>query len=385
MVGGVDRLAPEKPLVLSEANTARILIVEDEPAIARHLDRKLQRFGFRSAAVASGEEALEETARDRPDLVLMDISLAGRLDGPETARLLRQQYDVPVVYLTSFSSPDMTERVKETFPLGYLTKPWDDETLQRTLTLALHAQDNHRRRLEAEEALRRNEEQLRQLNRELETRIEARTRELQDSLVEKTTLLKEIHHRVKNNLQVIISLLNLQMNSLRDKEAIGLFQESKNRIQSMALVHQHLYQSRELSNIRYDVYLRSLVNDLFASYGVTASRLRLDWQVEPLTLDIDYAVTCGLLVTELVSNALKHAFPDGRSGSLRILLREEPGACIVLSVEDDGVGLAEELDLSGAGPSLGLRIVNALCRQLNATLGITRSPGARFEIRFPLT
>ncbi len=220
-----------------------------------------------------------------------------------------------------------------------------------------------------------------QAQRELAERKRAEE-QLKTSLAEKEVLLKEVHHRVKNNLQVISSLLHLQSKQIKDPEALGMFLESQYRVRSMALVHERLYQSEDLSGVDAAEYFRDLVSYLHRSYGATSSQVSLKVDVDPVSLGIDVAIPCGLIVSELVSNALKHAFPDGRQGQILVQLHLGPGGQCALVVGDDGIGLPEDLDLETT-ESLGLHLVNRLVAQLEGSIDLDRSGGTTHKITFP--
>ena len=172
------------------------------------------------------------------------------------------------------------------------------------------------------------------------------------SLEEKELLLKEVHHRVKNNLQVISSLLNLQARELGDPEIARLFRESQGRIRSMALIHEQLYRSSDLARIDFAAYVEDLVGHLEQGLGHKAAPVEFHLDVEPLPLPLDLAIPCGMIVNELVSNALEHAFPDGRAGEIQVMFTQDAaGYC--LAVADNGVGI--DIDRNDAEPtSLGL-------------------------------
>ncbi len=205
--------------------------------------------------------------------------------------------------------------------------------------------------------------------------------ELRTSLNEKEVLLKEIHHRVKNNLQVISSLLNLQARHLKDPEAQIVFRESQDRVKSMALIHETLYQSKDFSKIKFDEYIQKLIAYISRSYKVTPQSVKIDHAIGDIALDIDSAVPCGLLINELVSNALKHAFPEGRKGKVTVVLD-----CIEndyrLIVSDDGVGFAAKTEI-GKSNSLGLKLVASLTDQLGGQLELCHAVGTKFTITFP--
>ena len=198
------------------------------------------------------------------------------------------------------------------------------------------------------------------------------------SLKDKEVLLKELHHRVKNNLQVISSLLNLQLGYIKDKHSIEVFEESRNRVRSMALVHEKLYQSENLSMINFAEYIQSLASNLFRSYRADSSAITLKIHTGEVLLGIDVAIPCGLIINELISNSLKHAFPAGREGEIRINLRLDNGA-VTLIISDNGVGFPKDLDFRNT-ETLGLQLVIDLVRQLKGTIELDRSSGTKFKI-----
>jgi PAS domain S-box-containing protein len=207
---------------------------------------------------------------------------------------------------------------------------------------------------------------------------------IQASLREKEVLLKEIHHRVKNNLQVVSSMLDMQSLSTQSPEAIEALEDSRHRVRTMAFVHERLYQAEDLSSIDVREYLESLTSYLLASYESSARGIRLDLQIEDLGLDLDSAIAIGLIANELVSNVLKHAFPPAWQGEGRIGVEfsATDEDRVALRVTDNGVGLPPDLDLEGA-ESLGLRLVSMLAQQLQGTLELDRSTGTTFRITFP--
>jgi PAS domain S-box-containing protein len=203
---------------------------------------------------------------------------------------------------------------------------------------------------------------------------------LRASLKEKEVLLKEIHHRVKNNLQIVSSMLSLQMGQIRDGRARELFMESQARVRSIALFHEKLYQSKDLARLDISEYLKGLATGLFATYGVNPDQVALSIRVEDIPLGVDAAITCGLIVNELLSNSLKHAFPRGRSGHVGIDLHGE-GPRVTLEVADDGIGFPADLDFRSQG-TLGLRLVCILAEQVRGTIELDRREGTRFIVRF---
>ena len=201
------------------------------------------------------------------------------------------------------------------------------------------------------------------------------------SLQEKEVLLKEIHHRVKNNLQIISSLLNLQTNQVKDTGSLRALRDSQARVRSMALIHEKLYQSQTLAQIDFGEYVRSLATDLFRSYQRSLGEIKLKVEADEIILDLDYAVPCGLILNELMTNALKYAFPHGRKGTLWVELSTNTDQMLSLKVADDGVGLPVGIDIFNTG-SLGLQLVRNLVVQVDGKLDVDRSIGTAFKVLF---
>jgi PAS domain S-box-containing protein len=201
------------------------------------------------------------------------------------------------------------------------------------------------------------------------------------ALAEKVVLLKEVHHRVKNNLQIICTLLDLQSESIRDEEALAAFRESQDRIKAMSLIHERLYESKELASIDFQRYIEALSSQLFDSYQVDAGRISLQVDAGGVSIGIDQAIPCGLIINELVSNALKHAFPDNRPGVISIGFQREEDGRVSLRVADNGVGLPAGMDFTKNG-TLGLQLVNMLARQLAGQVSLESASGTAFTIGF---
>ncbi|RPI37195.1 MAG: PAS domain S-box protein, partial [Methanoregulaceae archaeon] len=201
---------------------------------------------------------------------------------------------------------------------------------------------------------------------------------IQASLDEKVILLREVHHRVKNNLQIIISLTNLQMRQTSDPAVKLIMAETQNRVKAMSLVHEKLYRSESLSRIDFADYSRFLASQLFSFYGMDTRKVRLDLNMGKIMVDINTAVPLGLLMNELVSNALKHAFPGGQEGTIG-LSGGEDGDRITLIVRDNGIGIPEELDWRNTA-SLGMRLVTSLTDQIDGTITLDRKNGTAFTI-----
>jgi len=204
---------------------------------------------------------------------------------------------------------------------------------------------------------------------------------LQASLAEKEVLLKEVHHRVKNNLQIISTLLELQSETMHDERFQGVFRESQDRIQTMALVHEKLYKSGDLASIDFTSYMEDLLSFLFSSYEGGTGRISLRLDISKVSLDIDWAIPCGLIMNELVSNALKHAFPDERSGEIAIRIAVDEDDWITVAVSDNGIGFPPGFD-AWRTETLGLHLVRLLVRQLQGEIFLGQQGGTTFTFRF---
>jgi two-component sensor histidine kinase len=297
------------------------------------------------------EKALERLAKDRFDAVLIDLSLPDS-HGIETfADVHKAAAKLPILVLSGLNDEDVALQAVREGAQDYLVKSQiSPDVLHRSITYAIE-------RARAEEHLK-------------------------DSLREKDMLLKEIHHRVKNNLQVITSLLSLQSRHLRDDQAKTLFDESRNRILSMAMVHEELYKSGDLDRISFVEYIRSLVKNLLRSFGIDGKApIKLNVDVADVYLRIDTAIPCGLIINELISNSLKHAFPGGRTGTISVTLKRIEPETFNLRIADDGVGMSRNIDIKQSG-TLGLELVSALVDQIGGVLTTERDGGTSFSITF---
>jgi PAS domain S-box-containing protein len=207
-----------------------------------------------------------------------------------------------------------------------------------------------------------------------------RRRNINASLKEKEVLLREIHHRVKNNMQIISSLLNLQIQYLDEEETVNVLMESQNRVKSMAIIHEKLYQSNDLNSIKIAEYVDSLVKDLFYSFNIKSDRIKSIINVEDIKLNIETAIPCGLIINELVTNSLKYAFPNGKNGEISVSIHSTKEG-YELVIADNGIGFPKELDFEKTD-SLGLQLVNNLTEQIDGTIELERFNGTNFTINF---
>jgi len=206
---------------------------------------------------------------------------------------------------------------------------------------------------------------------------------IRQSLKEKEVLLQEVHHRVKNNLQVISSLINMQVRQIRGDAARHALEECQRRVEAIALIHEKLYQSKDYARVPFSEYARALAANIFHATGVSPTDVSLTIAVEDIALPVDKAIPCGLILNELITNALKHAFPNGRKGTIRVEINKMSGQRLRIVVSDDGVGLPAGLD-SQTTTSLGLHLVRMLTKQVDGVLEVASEGQASFCLAVPM-
>lgn len=272
-------------------------------------------------------------------------------------------------------------------------KAWKDmEKLIKEISLINNEISSHLRDLikemnKSEDAIKRVDDEfdeISRLNSELtntQRELIKKNLQLKKALEDKDLLLKEIYHRVKNNLMVISSLLSLQSQYIKDKEALASFRESENRAKSMALIHERLYRSTDLKQIDFGEFIRTFSYELYQSIVADPSKVTLELNVESIKLDINASIPLGLIVNELITNSMKYAFPEGRKGTINIDFYGE-NDYFVLKIADNGVGIPLDIDIYNTS-TLGLRLVHNLTEQIDGTLELNRENGTSFKIIFP--
>ena len=341
-----------------EPDCLSILVVDDEPTIRMLLRAAMQKEGFRVIEASNGVECLSLFRQERPDIVLLDAVMP-EMDGFSCCAALqkateplsksREKSSTPVLMITSL---DDSQSVEQAFAVGasdYVTKPIHWALLRHRV----RGLKDSIKRCQAEAQVKR-------------------------SLQEKEALLKEIHHRVKNNLQIISSLLRLQSNGIKDKNILELFQESQNRVRLMAMIHEKLYQSKNFGTIELSDYIRDLSNHLMRSYGIDQTNVSLEIDISGISLEIDTAVSCGLIINELITNSLKYAFPpsdQGQSppGEIKITAKLTDSSHFSICYQDNGIGLPDSLDIENTR-TLGLQLVTSLTEQLGGLLSVNCQP-----------
>lgn len=407
------------------------LVIVDDVAVNRKLLRAvLESEGHTTVEASDGVEALQVLHSEKVDAVVSDI-LMPRMDGYRLCHEIRTNEhlrDLPIVIYTSTYLEPSDEKLA--LSLGadkYLKKPSPAATILATLKEAIGMSHNspqpdaprqvevlkeysdrlvsklEEKNIELEERLRRivlADSKLRAAGQELadaNAHLRMKVAELNKSDDEKAVLLQEVHHRVNNNLHVIASLLRMQTESCGNPQLAAGLRTSLLRIESMAMIHEQLYASSDLRQLDFAAYSQRVAENLLLSYGVDQNRIALHMKMASFALGVNQAIPAGLILTELITNAIKYAFPGERRGSIRIEGgMTESGGCatrIELAICDDGVGVPQtalpQVSSKGRRSSNGLHIVSVLCRQLHATFEQAQGagepgPGAVFRISFPV-
>lgn len=377
-------------------NPVKIIIVEDELIAAESLAFDLKKSGYEVIDIVDcGEEAFVKASQIKPDLMLMDIMLGGAVDGILASQKISSQLQIPIVFLTAYADEETLEKAKKTQPYGYLIKPYKLQELKATIEIALQKWQDDRLIMEAmawENARMYASVQTEMAERQaLEAKVQTEIAErqaleakLKTSLTEKEVLLQEVHHRVNNNLNAIASLFDLQSSYIADEKVLSLLTESQQRIQTMALLHQQLYKSPDLTQIDFAEYVQAVVDKVLTYYYDYEPVQQISCAIDilPITLNLETALPCGLLIDELVTNCFKHAFPEAQSGEVRISLSQKDDRLYHLVVSDNGVGFPPELDWKNS-QSLGLSLVQLLAEQLDANISLEpTASGTTFHLTF---
>jgi two-component sensor histidine kinase len=359
---------------LAMSEPLRLLQVENSASDAALTEGALTKAGYsvHSERVVNAPQMRAALAKQSWDLIVADYSLP-QFDAKSALSLLHESgHDIPFIVVSGALGEELAVSMMKAGAQDYL--------LKRNLARLAPAVEREigdvrarRGRDVAERALNESEERF---------TAQGATLQRQTTLLhQRETMLREIHHRVKNNMQVMSSLLSLQSRVASNPAISRMLEANQNRIQSMALLHEILYQSEDLAVVDFSKYLRRMVDHLFRSYGVDNRQIRLHTALEAVGLELDDALPSGLLISEVVSNSLKHGFPEGRQGEVRIILRRQSASLVSLVVSDNGVGFPKDLDWTKSR-SLGLRLVRVLAQQLRAKLEIRSQGGTEVKLVF---
>jgi two-component sensor histidine kinase len=332
-------------------DSASVLLIEDnlgDIVSIRTMISELSDGCFELKFAESLGEALTILRNENFDVILMDLGLPDSQGFRTFTQVHNQMPELPIIIITGLEDEDLGLSAVKEGAQDYLIKGQvDKKLLGRTLKYAIE-------RKQTEEGLK-------------------------SSINEKDILLKETHHRVKNNMQVIHSLLNLQTHYAKNEEAVNVLKESQNRVKSMGIIHEKLYKSSDHSKIDFSDYVKSLTADLLDSYDVIGTIFPVI-EIEDIKFNMETAVLCGLIINELISNSLKHAFPNNKTGEVRVSLKLI-GNRYQLIVSDNGIGFPDEIDFKNT-ESLGLQLVNNITGQLDGEIDLDRSAGTKVTISF---
>ncbi|OYT12315.1 MAG: hypothetical protein B6I18_00990 [Bacteroidetes bacterium 4572_112] len=352
-----------KSITPAKRHNLSVLFVDDNENIRQLYQRLLEKHVAHFYIAKNGNHGLELYHKHKPDLVITDINMPV-MDGIEMVREIKSKF--PGAKIVVMSAYSVKENFIESINLGvdgYLMKPVEAKKLL-SLIDEFAGITLMKWELERKEEKRRIAEEY-----------------LKKSLAEKDILLREVHHRVKNNMQIISSILRMQSRSIEDEKLKMVLQESQNRIHSMALIHENLYSNEGLADVKFDNYIQSLVGNIARTYNSKQFRVKFDYDTESANLPMDIAIPCGLVINELVSNSMKYAFNELEEGVISISFKTTSENNYSLIVADNGIGIQKDFDISKI-KSLGMKIIYKLVQQIEGELSSDFSNGTKFSINF---
>ncbi len=342
-----------------------VLFVEDNDTIRFLYDRLLSKRVRRFFIAENGQEGLEIYKQHTPDLIITDISMPV-MDGLEMIGYIKEiNPEVKVIVMSAYSIKEYFLEAINLGVNGYLIKPVEAKKLFSLIDELASTIQLKRELLEKEQKRRIAEEHLKR------------------SLAEKEVLLKEVHHRVKNNMQIISSILKMQERQVEDERLKTVLGESQNRIRTMALIHENLYRNENLADIKFSNYVKSLAGNLLRSYTENQGKIRFEYDIEDVFLPLDTGIPCGLIINELISNSIKYAFEGRNSGTITIRLTRPDSGAFELQVADDGKGISSDFNIEKS-KSLGMKIVTRLVQQIDGTMDYDFNNGTKFIIKFKI-
>lgn len=343
-----------------------VLFVDDNETIRKLYRRILEKHVNHLYIAEDGSHGLELYQKHKPDLVITDMVMPV-MNGLEMVKEIKKiAPDAKFVVMSAYSEKDSFVESIHLGVDGYLMKPVEakkllsliDEFAGITL-MKWELERKEKKRQEAEEYLKK-------------------------SLAEKDVLLREVHHRVKNNMQIISSILSMQSRNIEDPRLKDVLQESQNRIRSMALIHENLYNHKSLANIMFSSYVKSLCGNIARTYANQQAHVQFDYQMDDAYLPMDIAIPCGLIINELISNSFKYAFANQPKGVISIHFENRENNQFQLTVADNGGGIPDEVNINKT-KSLGMKIIRKLAQQIDGELQHDFSNGTKFTITFNTT
>ena len=357
----------------------RVFLIEDDKVDQMAFKRLVKEsdLPYDYSIAGSVSEAKEMLGLKKYEIVISDYLL-----GDGTAfDVFDSVVDTPIIVVTGSGDEEIAVKAMKAGAYDYLIKDPKGNYL-KVLPVTV---ENAIRRKKNEELVKKHTAELVKTNEKLQMDIRVRKKmeeRIKASLKEKEVLLKEVHHRVKNNMQVIYGLFEIQSDYIKDKKCLDIFRSCQNQIMSMGLIHKILYKSKDLANIDFYEYISNLANKLFHSYGFSTDRVELKINIDDVSLGIDTSIRCGLIISELISNSLKYAFPEGEQGEIKIELHSLNGDELELIVSDNGIGIPENMDIKNT-ETLGLKMVDIFVEDmLRGSIEVSRAAGTEYRIRF---
>jgi len=325
-----------------------ILLVEDEFTCAAIEDLFLEQYGYSVVVASSGEEAIE-LLRDNTfiDLILMDINLGDGMNGIVTAQKILIDRDIPIIFLSSHHEPEFVEQTEKVTCYGYILKNSGISIIDASIKMALKLSESKKY--------------------------------IQHLLDEKELILKEVHHRIKNNMNTINSLLSIKSQSLVDPKAIAIFENAQSILSSMVVLYDNLYRAGEFVEINMKDFINPLIDQIMSHFPHDKN-ITIVKSIEDFTLDSQRAQPIGILINELLTNIMKYAFKEVQEGTISVIISKFNGK-ITLIVSDDGIGIPDTVDFENHS-GFGLTLIQGLVKQIKGSIEIERSEGSKFIIEF---
>jgi two-component sensor histidine kinase/CheY-like chemotaxis protein len=359
----------------------KILIVDDDTNIRKTLSDILAFKGYEIFSFNNGNGCIESVRQSPVNLVIIDLGLPDMPGLMVLDQVKEINPSTEVIILTGNASLDSAIDATNKGAFSYLLKPFEIDQLMLHIRRALEKQDARELIIRHSRELEEINNRLNDANRELKTEIEERKNaqnRLELLVKEKETLLRELQHRVKNNLNVIHSLLSFELPKLKDEEARRIFMDAQSRILSMSGIYERLYQSSGIDKVELHIYIRDFINSLYEMYVINTLEVRFVTRLEEIFIDLKRAVPLGLILNELITNCLKYAFPEHRKGEIAVEILSKDGN-IRVSVSDNGIGLPDGVDPLTA-TSMGFFLVQMLAEQIEADLTINSSKDRGTEV-----
>jgi chemotaxis response regulator CheB len=379
--GASQNVTGDASMMHSAPETPTVLLVDDDPGARMAMEDILKSDAYNLVIARNGEEALKRILEiSNLALIITDIAMPG-MDGFELAQFIKrraQTSGIPICFLTATYQDQ--QRAMEAYTMGavdYLSKPVNPNVIRAKVNVfaELHLQK------QTLQALNKKLQEQTEILDNKNQRLRVSEERLRTALNEKETLLKEVHHRVKNNMQIISSLLNLRAGGSSDAHVQSALTECSSRIQAMSMIHERLYSTGVFGGVEFDAYLKDLIGTLWSGLAPADGRVQLKMNFEKAFVSLDSAIPLGLIANELILNAMKYAFPNGRGGDLVIELKQLAGNRLEFSVCDTGIGLPKDFDFDKAN-SLGLKLVRALTMQIRGEVKFEGPPGTCVRINW---